>query len=106
MGFRFRDATCLRGGLAVKISSKDFRKEAPMFFEIIGSIRGLETIAAGRGVRSRNKLRMKYGPGAWRKRKGTAKVRLADGTEREVEVHWYEAHGIGKKDFKIKKYVD
>jgi len=79
---------------------------APMFFEIISGITDVEMIARGQGLRSRDKLRKKYGPGAWRKLKGKAKVRLANGTERDAEVHWYEAHGIGKKDFKIKRYLD
>ena len=51
-------------------------------------------------------LNKKYGSGNWRKLKGTAKVRLADGRESWAEVHWYEAHGIGKKDFKIKRFLD
>ena len=77
-----------------------------MFFEIIGEIKEVETIARGQGVRSRASLRKEYGPGAWRKMKGKATVRMADGAERLAEVHWYEAHGIGKKDFKIKKFLD
>jgi hypothetical protein len=77
-----------------------------MFFEIIGPITDIETIASGQGVRSRDALRKKYGPGRWRKMKGKAKVRLEGGTEREAEVHWYEAHGIGKKDYKIKRFLD
>lgn len=77
-----------------------------MFFEIVGDITDVETIARGGGVRSRTALRKQYGPGAWRKMKGRAKVRLADGAERRAEVHWYEAHGVGKKDLKIKKLLD
>jgi len=55
---------------------------------------------------TRDKLKAKYGPGAWRKLKGKGKVRLHDGTERSAELHWYEAHGVGRKDFKIKRYLD
>jgi hypothetical protein len=77
-----------------------------MFFEIISEITGVETIARGRGIRSLDKLRKKYGPGTWRKLKGRARVRLSHGDERQAEVHWYEAHGIGKKEFKIKRFLD
>ena len=73
-----------------------------MDFEIIGEISDIETIAAGAGVRNRTRLRKQYGRGRWRKLKGVASVRLADGTIRLAEVHWYEAHGIGKREFKLK----
>lgn len=77
-----------------------------MFFEIIGEISGVELIARGRGIRSSVRLRKKYGGGTWRKLKGNARVRLTNGLERDAEVHWYEAHGIGKKEFKIKRFLD
>jgi hypothetical protein len=73
-----------------------------MDFEIIGEIAYLETIATGRGVRDRVRLRKQYGPGRWRKLKGVARVRLVDSTIRLAEIHWYEAHGIGKKEYKLK----
>jgi hypothetical protein len=66
-------------------------------FEIIGEITHIETIAKGRGVRDRNRLQRQYGKGRWRKLKGIANVRLTDGAIRLAEIHWYEAHGIGKK---------
>ena len=72
-----------------------------MHFEIVGSISGIETIAAGPSVRIRALLRKRYGRGRWRKLKGVARVRLEDGRILDAEVHWYEAHGIGRKDFKI-----
>jgi hypothetical protein len=75
-------------------------------FEIVGEIDQAETIASGRGVRIRSLLRKNHGRGRWRKRKGVATVRLANGKLQRVELHWYEAHGIGKRDFKIKKYLD
>jgi hypothetical protein len=75
-------------------------------FEVVGTIGQVETIAAGPGVNVRSFLRKAYGPGRWRKRKGIAIVRLSNGTLRLVELHWYEAHGIGKRDFKIKDYLD
>jgi len=73
-----------------------------MDFEIVGEITNIETIAAGTGVRDRARLRRQYGRGRWRKLKGVARVRLLSGRIRLVEVHWYEAHGIGKREFKLK----
>ena len=77
-----------------------------MKFEIVGKIERAETIASGRGVDIRTHLRKVYGGTRWRKRKGVATVRLPNGTLQRVELHWYEAHGIGRRDFKIKAYVD
>jgi hypothetical protein len=73
-----------------------------MDFEIIGQIRNTETIATGSGIHDRVRLRKHYGQGRWKKVKGFATVRLADGTVHTAELHWYEAHGIGRKEFKIK----
>lgn len=73
-----------------------------MDFEIIGRIREIETIASGRALRQLRRLRRRYGGAHWRKRKGVANVRLIDGTVRKAEVHWYEAHGIGRREIKIK----
>jgi len=73
-----------------------------MDFDIIGEITDSETIATGRSIHDLARLRKRYGKGRWRKRKGVAIVRLDDGTIHTAEVHWYEAHGIGKKEFKIK----
>ena len=73
-----------------------------MTFEIIGRIVRIETIARGRLIRDLARLRKQYGEGRWRKQKGIATIRLADGTIRLAEIHWYEAHGIGAKEYKIK----
>lgn len=73
-----------------------------MDFTIVGEVTNVETIASGRGVRDRARLRRQYGRGRWRKLKGVAAVRLVDGTIRTAEVHWYEAHGIGRREFKLK----
>ena len=73
-----------------------------MDFEIVSSIANIQTIAKGPGVRDRARLRKRYGNARWRKLKGIAQVRLLNGTIRRAELHWYEAHGIGKKEFKIK----
>ena len=77
-----------------------------MKFEVVGEIEHVETIAAGPSVKVRSFLRKTYGRGRWRKRKGIGTVRLQNGNLRGVELHWYEAHGIGKRDLKIKKYLD
>ena len=73
-----------------------------MHFEILGAISQVETFAIGSGIREIARLRRLYGRGRWRKRKGVARVRLADGSIRVAEVHWYEAAGIGRREFKIK----
>lgn len=73
-----------------------------MQFDIVGEISDIETIAKGSGIREIKRLRKAYGPGRWRKRKGVARIRLPDGNLRDAEVHWYEANGIGPKEYKIK----
>ena len=73
-----------------------------MDFELIGEIRDIQPIAVGRGVRGLARLRRRYGRGRWRKLKGIGRVRLIDGTIHTAEVHWYESHGIGRKELKIK----
>ncbi len=77
-----------------------------MQFEIIGKIEHQETFASGKGIRELPRLQRIYGKGKWKKRKGIAQVRLANGTIVLTELHWYEATGIGKKEFKIKHYLD
>jgi len=77
-----------------------------MHFEIIGPIIAIVTIAVGRGIRDLKQLNQKYGKGHWRKLKGIAKVRLLNGVEQLAEIHWYEAHGIGKVKLKIKRPLD
>jgi hypothetical protein len=73
-----------------------------MQFEIIGEISQIETFAVGSAIREIARVRRIYGRGRWRKRKGIARVRLADGTVHLAEVNWYEAASIGRKEFKIK----
>ena len=77
-----------------------------MYFEIIDEITNIESIAVGRSIREIERLRKQFGPGRWRKRKGIATVRLPSGRIHRVELHWYEAHGIGKRKVKIKRYLD
>ena len=77
-----------------------------MFFEICGELEDIESFAIGNSIRELPRLRKFYGRGRWRKRKGFARVRLPNGTIRKAERHWYEASGIGRKEFKIKRFVD
>jgi hypothetical protein len=77
-----------------------------MYFEITSELTEIETIAAGRGIRDIARLNRRYGEGRWRKLKGIARVRLSHGAIRRAEVHWYEAHGIGRRCFKIKRFLE
>jgi hypothetical protein len=73
-----------------------------MDFQLVGPIRDTRVIAVGSKIREFTRLRRRYGRGRWRKLKGIARVRLSDGSIHTAEVHWYEAHGIGRKEFKLK----
>jgi hypothetical protein len=75
-------------------------------FEIVSQIEDIEIIAVGTSIRDLAYLQKVYGRGRWRKLKGKAHVKLPNGRMRRVELHWYEAHGIGRKDIKIKYYLD
>ena len=77
-----------------------------MRFEIVGEVRDVEVIARGSSVHVRARLRAEFGPGRWRKLKGTAMVRLRDGTTWRAELHWYEAHGVGRRKLKIKGFLE
>ena len=77
-----------------------------MTCEVIGEIEAIKTIATGASAKVRSVLRKVYGRGRWRKRKGIGTVRLSNGNIRRVELHWYEAHGIGRRDLKIKNHLD
>ncbi|MDH4153996.1 MAG: hypothetical protein OEV01_09460 [Nitrospira sp.] len=76
-----------------------------MHFELLGPITQIETFAVGSQIREVSRLRKFYGRGRWRKRKGIAKVRLSDGSIHLAEIHWYEATGIGRKEYKIKRLL-
>ena len=76
-----------------------------VYFEIIGELSAVETIATGSRIRELARLRKRYGRGRWRKRKGIARVRLPSGEVVRAELHWYEATGIGKREFKIKQFL-
>jgi hypothetical protein len=77
-----------------------------MFFKVVGPIHDVETIASGRGIREGRRLRKIYGGRRWRKLKGTASIKLADGTISYAELHRYEAHGVGVKERKIKRILE
>jgi hypothetical protein len=77
-----------------------------MQFQILGEITHVETFATGSSIREIARLRKLYGKGRWRKRKGIARVRLKDQSIHVAEVHWYEATGIGKREFKIKRFIE
>jgi len=77
-----------------------------MSFEIIGKTEQIELIASGKAIHDLRRLEKLYGQGEWRKLKGIAFIRLRNGIIRKAELHWYEAHGIGKKEIKRKKYLD
>jgi len=77
-----------------------------MKIEIAGPVTAVEVIATGRSLRDRKRLVKFYGRGRWRKLKGLADIRLADGRIAKAEIHWYEAHGIGRKEIKIKRLLD
>ena len=77
-----------------------------MYFEILGQINEIETIAVGRSIRDLQRLRRQFGSGRWRKLKGAATIRLANGRVCRAEIHWYEAHGIGRRKLKIKRLLE
>ena len=78
---------------------------ASMRFRIVGEVSSIETIARGVGIRDRARLRKAYGHGRWRKLKGTATIQYANGTICVAELHWYEAHGIGRRNYKVKRVL-
>lgn len=77
-----------------------------MHFDLLGEISDVETIAIGKSIRELARLRKLYGKGRWRKMKGVARIRLRSGRIRRAELHWYEAHGIGRKEMKRKRYLE
>jgi hypothetical protein len=77
-----------------------------VYFYIVGEIKSVQTIATGRQILELRRLNRVYGKASWRKRKGIARIKLNDGTLLRAEVHWYEGHGKGKMEMKIKKYLE
>lgn len=77
-----------------------------MSFEIVSEITDVQVIAIGNAIRDVARLKKQYGNARWRKLKGIALVRLSNGRIRRSEIHWYEAHGVGRKEFKRKRYLD
>jgi hypothetical protein len=76
-----------------------------MTFKVVGSIDGIETIATGRGIKELRRLRKEYGGTRWRKQKGFARIQLSSGALCHAELHWYEAHGVGRREIKIKRLL-
>jgi hypothetical protein len=76
-----------------------------VFLKLLGAISKIEVIATGKGIRELRRLRKRYGGRRWRKLKGIAKAELSNGTICIVELHWYEAHGVGQKEHKIKRIL-
>lgn len=76
-----------------------------MSFEILSQISAIEIISIDTSIREIARLRKVYGPGRWRKLKGRATIRLEDGLTTQAELHWYECHGMGRKEIKIKRYL-
>ncbi len=88
------------------LSSKKRDARSPMpDFDILEEIANVVTIAIGKRIRELPRLEKQYGSGRWRKMKGEAKIRLTNGRVVRAELHWYEAHGIGRKEFKRKRYL-
>jgi len=77
-----------------------------VFFELVSDIREIDVIAVGHSIRELRRLEKKYGTGRWRKLKGIAEIRLGDGMVVRAELHWYEAHGIGRHELKVKRLLD
>jgi len=75
-------------------------------FRLVGEVEGVETIAEGNGIREFPRLVRMHGLGRWRKRKGIARVEIEGGSVRLAELHWYEAHGMGRVEMKIKRFLD
>ncbi|NTU62301.1 MAG: hypothetical protein HGB05_02600 [Chloroflexi bacterium] len=74
-------------------------------FKVISEITNIEIIAAGTSIREIERLRRQYGSGRWRKLKGIALIQLRNGQVKVAELHWYEAHGVGRKEIKRKRYL-
>jgi hypothetical protein len=75
-------------------------------FEIISDITDIKAIAIGSSIHDLPRLRKLYGNGRWRKMKGIAFIKLRNGRIHKAELHWYEAHGIGRKEYKRKRYLE
>ena len=75
-------------------------------FELLGELTTIEIIAVNLSIRERQQLRDQFGGRRWRKLKGVGRVRFPNGVVRMAEVHWYEAHGVGRRKMKVKRVLD
>ncbi|MCD6533558.1 MAG: hypothetical protein J7L25_05740 [Deltaproteobacteria bacterium] len=77
-----------------------------MNIDVVSEIENIEVIAVGGKIRDIMRIRKQYGDGRWRKLKGCAMIVLPEGGIARAELHWYEAHGIGRKKMKIKRLME
>jgi hypothetical protein len=75
-------------------------------FELVGDVADIEIIAVNVGIRELKQLKAQFGGKRWRKLKGVAWVRFPNGEVHQAEVHWYEAHGVGRRKMKVKGRLD
>lgn len=75
-------------------------------FELLGELTAIEIIAVNLSIRERQQLRKQFGGRRWRKLKGVGQVRFPNGEIRSAELHWYEAHGVGRRKLKVKQVLD
>ena len=75
-------------------------------FELLSGITNIETIAVNLSIRERDKLKARFGGRRWRKLKGVALIRFPNDEVRRAELHWYEAHGVGRRKMKVKRVLD
>jgi len=84
----------------------ELAKQPRIHFDLEGEIDNIDVIGVGGSIREIMRLRKQFGPGRWRKLKGTATVVLENGTSLRAVVCWHEAHGVGKRKMKIKRFLD
>jgi hypothetical protein len=77
-----------------------------MDFHLLGDVVDIEPIAVNLSIRERNNLKVRFGGRRWRKLKGVALVRFPNGEIHRAELHWYEAHGVGRRKMKVKRVLD
>jgi hypothetical protein len=75
-------------------------------FELLSEVMRIEVIAVNLSIRERKRLKAQCGGRRWRKLKGEGRVRFPNGEIRQAEVHWYEAHGTGRRKLKVKRVLD
>lgn len=75
--------------------------------EILSPITEIETVTEGKRIRILKYLKKRYGGQHWKKKKRVALVKDPySGLPRRAEVHWFEAHGVGKVEIKRKRWLE